>query len=151
MSNILKRLTTASQEKEETTEVPISFADFRKTTPTIASVNTPVSRTDSGGSVLTPDVKFEGEIEFANNLTIFGSVKGSISANGSLNLEKGSKINANIKAKSMTIKGVFKGQITADEKVQLLADAQIFGDINAARLQVEDGVTFVGQAKITSK
>jgi len=140
MSNILRRLSSSSQEIEE---VKTLYSN------TLEPVENKLSRENRSSSILTPDVKFEGEIEFKDELKVFGCVSGAISTNGALFLEEGSNTNANIKAKNLTVRGSFKGKIEADGKVNLLANAKILGDIKAGCISVEEGVTFVGEAKIS--
>ncbi|MEW6534978.1 MAG: polymer-forming cytoskeletal protein [Candidatus Auribacterota bacterium] len=148
MSNILKRLSSASVEKDDRSASPVSSYDASMK-ETVAMPTPSFSKSNS--SVITSDVKFDGEIEFNESLTIYGSVKGSIKSSGTLLLEKGASVDATINAKSLTVRGNFKGKIEAEEKVELLSQAQVIGDINANRIKVEDGVKFVGKANINSK
>ncbi len=140
MSNILRRLSASSPESEETK-------------PSYSNVYEPYSNTvpkeEKISSVLTKDVKFEGEIEFKDELKVFGAVTGTISSNGSLYLEDGSTTNANVKAKDLTVKGNFKGKIEVDGKVKLSSNAKIYGDIKASAISVEEGVIFVGEARVS--
>ena len=149
MSNILKRLSSASVDKEEKTTPPVSSSFDTSAKETVAMPTPSVNR--SSGSVITSDVKFDGEIEFNESLTIYGNIKGSIKCAGNLLLEKGASVDATINTKSLTVRGSFKGKIQAEDKVELLTQAQVIGDINANKIKVEDGVKFVGKANITSK
>jgi cytoskeletal protein CcmA (bactofilin family) len=40
------------------------------------------------------------------------------------------------------------GNITAKEKIDLKTKTELFGDIRASKLSVEEGVTFVGKTEV---
>jgi len=151
MSNILRRLSNAAQDREQQQES--NGSDIKPSTAAIPAekprFNASSSNAGNEQSILTPDVKFEGDIEFTDSLTIFGEVKGSITSKGTLFFEKGSNIDADINVDNLTIKGSFKGSINACNSVKLLSDSKIHGNIAAKSIGVEDGATFVGESKIT--
>ena len=149
MSNILRRLSNAAQDKGQQKDIHT----LKTETPVMDSAEkssfSSNSLKNSLQSILTPDVKFEGDIEFSDSLTIFGDVKGSITSKGTLFFEKGSNIDADINVENLIIKGYFKGSINAANSVKLLSDSKIHGNIAAKSIGVEDGATFVGESKIT--
>ena len=153
MSNILRRLSNAAQDREQQQESNAMETNNERAVDEPVDkprFNTTPSRTSSNDqSILTPDVKFEGDIEFTESLTIYGEVKGSITSKGTLFFEKGSNIDADINVDNLTIKGSFKGSINASNSVKLLSDSKIYGNIAAKSIGVEDGATFVGESKIT--
>ncbi len=162
MSNILKRLNNAANGKKETRKNDEDFytpplmetyeepvASVRQQQDT--STSRPATHNQTSNSVLTPDVKFVGEIEFSKSLTIFGYVKGSIKTDGTLLLEQGSDINASINADTLTVCGNFQGNINAKSNIKLLSNAIVSGTLKSRSIQVEDGVTFVGEAQISTK
>ena len=147
MSNILKRLSSASQGKTGSNPIPApTMTDVINRT-----IISPEQSSNGSTSILTPDVIFEGEIESKAPITIFGTVKGSISTSSSLTLEEGAAISAEINTKFLVVRGKFDGTIHAEENVHLLANAEISGNIHAKSLKVEDGVTFIGKAQISKK
>jgi cytoskeletal protein CcmA (bactofilin family) len=46
------------------------------------------------------------------------------------------------------IRGKVNGNVTAKEKIDIKTKTEMFGDIRAARLVMEEGVTFVGQTEV---
>jgi cytoskeletal protein CcmA (bactofilin family) len=46
------------------------------------------------------------------------------------------------------VRGKINGNITAKEKIEIKAKSEMFGDIRAAKLSVEEGVTFVGKTEV---
>ncbi|MDX9703391.1 MAG: polymer-forming cytoskeletal protein [Candidatus Auribacterota bacterium] len=161
MSNILKRLNNAANGKKELRKPDEDYytPPLPEHSPMVNTITEtrfepkqhPQPTNPTKDSVLTPDVKFVGEIEFSKSLTIYGYVKGSIKTDGTLLLEEGSDINASINANTLTIRGNFQGNITAKKNIKLLSNAVISGTIKSRSIQVEDGVTFIGEAEISTK
>ena len=48
----------------------------------------------------------------------------------------------------MVVRGKITGNINAKEKIEIKTKAELFGDIRAAKLAVEEGVTFVGKTEV---
>jgi cytoskeletal protein CcmA (bactofilin family) len=59
------------------------------------------------------------------------------------------ELRGEIKTKSVTVYGRVHGNITVDERCELKANAQLHGDLKAARLVIEEGATFVGKSEVT--
>lgn len=163
MSNILKRLNNAANGKKEirktdedyytppVTETPHEINTIIEHHIEPKPVESARKHERENDSVLTPDVKFIGEIEFSKSLTVYGYVKGSIRTDGTLSLEEGSDINASISANTLTIRGNFQGNVNAKKTIKLLSNAVVSGTIKSRSIQVEEGVTFVGEAEISTK
>src|SRR5919109_315055 len=84
-------------------------------------------------NVLNSDVEIKGNIKFSGELTFEGKLDGEIHTDGTLNLGDGAVVNGNISAK---------------EKIDIKGKTELFGDIRASKLAVEEGVTFVGKAEV---
>jgi len=65
-----------------------------------------------------------------------------------LNLGDSAVINGSINAGTVVVRGKVNGNITAKDKVDIKSKAEIFGDIKAAKLSIEEGVTFVGRTEV---
>lgn len=108
-----------------------------------------MSTTGSAGkNVLTSDVEIKGNLKFSGELTFDGKLEGEIQTDGILNLGDSAVINGNINAQSVTVRGKITGNINAKEKIEIKAKAELFGDIRATKLVVEEGVTFVGRTEV---
>ncbi len=57
-------------------------------------------------------------------------------------------ITGNINAQTVIVRGKVNGNINAKEKIEIKAKAELFGDIRASKLVVEEGVTFVGRTEV---
>lgn len=99
-------------------------------------------------NVLGSDVEIKGNIKFTGELTFDGKLEGEVQTEGTLHLGEGAVIKGNITAQSVTVRGKINGNITAREKIDIKAKAELFGDIRAARLAIEEGVTFVGKTEV---
>jgi len=108
-------------------------------------VNTTVPK-----NALAKDVEIKGSIKFLQDLSIDGKVEGEItSPQGVLVVGQNAELRGEIKTKSVTVYGRVHGNITVDERCELKANAQLHGDLKAARLVIEEGATFVGKSEVT--
>lgn len=99
-------------------------------------------------NVLGSDVEIKGNLKFSGELTFEGKLDGEIHTDGTLNLGDTAVINGNIDAQSVIVRGKVNGNINAKEKIEIKAKAELFGDVRAAKLAVEEGVTFVGKTEV---
>ena len=99
-------------------------------------------------NVLNSDVELTGSLKFAGELTFDGKLDGDISSEGVLNLGDNAVIRGNLNVSSVVVRGKINGNISAREKIEIKAKAEVFGDIRAPRLMVEEGVTFVGKSEV---
>ena len=99
-------------------------------------------------NVLNSDVELKGTLRFAGELTFDGKLEGDIQSEGTLNLGDNAVVKGNITVNSVVVRGKVKGNITANEKIDVKTKTEMFGDIRAARLVMEEGVTFVGQTEV---
>ena len=102
----------------------------------------------SSKNVLTSDVEIKGNLKFSGELTFEGKLEGEITTDGTLNLGDGAVINGNISATNVVVRGKINGNITAKEKIDIKAKTELFGDIRASKLAIEEGVTFVGKTEV---
>ncbi|MBU6402296.1 MAG: polymer-forming cytoskeletal protein [Verrucomicrobia bacterium] len=99
-------------------------------------------------NVLSSDVEIKGNLKFAGELTLEGKLEGEIQTDGTLNLGDSAVVNGNISAQSVVVRGKINGNISAKEKIEIKAKTELFGDIRASKLVVEEGVTFVGKTEV---
>jgi cytoskeletal protein CcmA (bactofilin family) len=99
-------------------------------------------------NVLGSDVEIKGNLKFSGELTFEGKLDGEIQTDGTLNLGDSAVVNGNISAQSVVVRGKVNGNITAKEKIDIKSKTELFGDIRASKLAVEEGVTFVGKTEV---
>jgi len=99
-------------------------------------------------NVLGADVEIKGNLKFSGELTLEGKLEGEIQTEGQLNLGDTAVVTGNINAQSVIVRGKVNGNINAKERIEIKAKAELFGDIRASKLVVEEGVTFVGRTEV---
>lgn len=109
---------------------------------------TPIRDLDSRRkeSVITEDLTIEGKIEGSGNVRIAGKFKGEVNVQGSLVIEKGASVIANVRAESITIAGQLEGNIEGASRVELLETGVLNGDVTADSLTVAAGSRMRGKA-----
>src|SRR2546426_8366004 len=108
-------------------------------------MNTPVTNSKN---VLNSDVELKGTLKFAGELTFDGKLDGDIASEGSLNLGDNAVIKGNINVTSVVMRGKVNGNVIAKEKIDIKSKTELFGDIRAPKLAIEEGVTFVGKTEV---
>jgi cytoskeletal protein CcmA (bactofilin family) len=103
---------------------------------------------NSSKNVLNSDVEIKGNIRFSGELTFDGRLEGDIQTDGVLNVAENAHITGNINAQTVLSRGKVNGNISAKDKVEVKARSELFGDIRAAKLIIEEGVTFVGKIEV---
>jgi len=103
---------------------------------------------NSSKNVLASDVEIKGNIKFTGELAFDGKLDGEINSDGTLNLGENAVINGNIGVNSVVVRGKVTGNITAKDKIDIKAKTELFGDIRASKLVIEEGVTFVGKTEV---
>lgn len=108
-------------------------------------MNTP---TNNSKNILNSDVELKGTLRFSGELTFDGKLDGDINSEGTLNLGDNAVIKGNINVNSVVTRGKINGNITAKEKIDIKSKTELFGDIRAPKLLIEEGVTFVGKSEV---
>ena len=102
----------------------------------------------SSKNTLNSNVEIKGNLKFAGQLTFEGKLEGEIQSEGTLLLGDSAVINGNINASSIVLRGKINGNVTAKDKVEIKGKTEMFGDVTAAKLVIEEGVTFVGKMDV---
>jgi cytoskeletal protein CcmA (bactofilin family) len=107
-----------------------------------------MSTTSTSKNILNSDVEIKGNIKFSGELTLDGKLDGEIHTDGVLNLGDSAVVNGNVHAQSVVVRGKVNGNVQAKDKIDIKAKAELFGDIRAAKLAIEEGVIFVGKTEV---
>ena len=99
-------------------------------------------------NVLTSEVEIKGSLKFSGELTFDGKLEGDVQTDGILNLGDSAVINGNINVGTVIVRGKINGNISAKDKIDIKAKSELFGDIRAAKLIIEEGITFVGKTEV---
>ncbi len=104
----------------------------------------------SNGSknVLNSDVELKGTLKFTGELTFDGKLDGDINSEGTLHLGDNAVVKGTIDVGTVIVRGKITGNVVAKDKIDIKAKPELFGDIKAAKLVIEEGVTFVGKSEV---
>src|SRR6266481_2241322 len=111
-------------------------------------LNMNATQTNSSKNVLNTDVEIKGTLKFTGELTFDGKLEGDINSEGILNLGDNAVVKGNINVASVVVRGKINGNVTAKDKIDIKTKAELFGDIRAPKLVIEEGVTFVGKTEV---
>src|SRR5512140_3023031 len=109
-------------------------------------MNTPAS--NGTKNVLNSDVELKGTLKFAGELTFDGKLDGDINSEGTLLLGDNAVVKGTIDVGTVIVRGKMTGNVIAKEKIDIKAKTELFGDVRAAKLVIEEGVTFVGKSEV---
>ncbi|MDQ3056696.1 MAG: polymer-forming cytoskeletal protein [Pseudomonadota bacterium] len=118
-------------------------------TPAYAA-NTPVARQperEGKESLISADLTIEGKIEGAGHIRIAGKFKGDVNVQGDLSIERGAKVNGEVRAKKVIIAGELEGNIDSATRVELLDTGVMIGDLKASSLIVAAGSRMRGNVE----
>jgi cytoskeletal protein CcmA (bactofilin family) len=107
-------------------------------------MNTP----NASKNVMNSDVEVKGNLKFAGELTFDGKLDGEIQSDGTLNLGENAVIKGNLNVNTVVLRGKINGNVIAKDKVDIKSKTELFGDVRAAKLVIEEGVTFVGKTEV---
>jgi len=99
-------------------------------------------------NLLNPDVEVKGTIKFSGEMTFAGKLDGDIQSDGALNLGEEAVVKGGINVNSAVVRGKINGNVTAKDRVEIKAKTEMFGDVRASKLVIEEGVIFVGKCEI---
>jgi len=99
-------------------------------------------------SMLGQGCKIKGDIELQGTIRIDGQFEGSISCPDTLIIGKSGVVKADVKVKNAVIGGKLVGNISAANKIELQTGSHVEGDIQTARLVIDEGVFFEGNCKM---
>src|SRR3954447_10556409 len=99
-------------------------------------------------NVLNSDVELKGTLKFSGELAFDGKLDGEINSDAALHLGDNAIIKGNINVNTVVVRGKINGNVTAREKIDIKSKTELFGDIRAPKLVIEEGVTFVGKSEV---
>lgn len=98
---------------------------------------------------LGEDTEFEGKFSFSGAVRIDGKFFGEIFSGGTLIIGENAVIKAQIHVGNLVVSGEIHGNVFADNRIEINVPGKLFGNIQAPRLFIEEGVIFEGNCKMT--
>ena len=110
-----------------------------------APAQAPVHTQKRGSNtVIGTNLTIRGDITADENITIEGTVEGTIESSNDVIIAPEGKVRADIRANTITIAGRVKGNIFATHKVDLSSTGQLEGNIQAPKLAIAESAMFKG-------
>jgi len=126
--------------------VPASWEGTAMSTDAMRPVTTP---TDRATARLGASLHVKGEISGNEDLHIDGSVEGLIQLEDrKLTVGASAKLTADVVAREVVVYGSVKGNLRARDRIEIKKDGSVIGDLNTARIMIEDGAYFKGSIEI---
>ena len=99
-------------------------------------------------SLLSKEVKIEGDIQGNENLQIEGKFIGSIKLAGDIYVGSTGIVEANVEADNVVILGQISGNVTARKQLQIQSSGKLLGDCTAKSIDIREGALFEGRSKM---
>jgi cytoskeletal protein CcmA (bactofilin family) len=99
------------------------------------------------GVLLPKNTDVKGTINHPGPVHVVGNFSGNLVAESIL-IDKAATVLANIAAVEVLCKGKVSGDIRATNKVRITKEAEVRGNINSPKLNIEKGAIFEGQCSI---
>lgn len=106
-------------------------------------------RGDSELNFIGHTTSIEGNIVSEGDLHINGKVKGTIKCSGSISLGDEGRIEGEVFAENAIVGGEINGKLVTKAKVTLESKSTLIGELSCARLSIEEGAVFDGNAAMS--
>jgi cytoskeletal protein CcmA (bactofilin family) len=103
-----------------------------------------------GGSsiLLGPRDKLEGKLTVEGDIRVRGTVEGELNASGDVQIDPSAKVSAPISGRNVSVRGKVTGDVVASERLLLAGSGSVAGNVQVARLAIEDGATLNGNVSM---
>ena len=91
---------------------------------------------------LVTGTSVEGQITSDNDIRVDGFIKGSLNCKAKVIIGPSGKIEGNVTCVNAVIEGIFDGIINVAEILKITETAQVQGEVNTKKLQVDSGAVF---------
>ena len=99
-------------------------------------------------SLVSKNVKIDGEVQGPENLHVEGYIKGSIKLSGDIFVGTTGKVEADLEAKSIVIQGEVAGNIVARKQLEIHPSGKLIGDCTAGSIDIKEGAIFEGRSSM---
>lgn len=118
--------------------------------PAPPATSAPASAASTSHTVLGTSFVIKGEISAEENITIAGTVEGTIESSRDVIIAPEGRIKANIRGQNITIAGKVRGDVAATQKVDLTSTGQLEGNIQSPKLAIAESALFKGSIDMSA-
>ena len=103
-----------------------------------------------GGSsiLLGPRDRLEGKLTVEGDIRVRGTVEGELTASGDVSIDPSARVTAPITGRNVSVRGKVTGDVVASERLLLAGSGSVAGNVEVARLAIEDGATLNGNVSM---
>jgi cytoskeletal protein CcmA (bactofilin family) len=105
-------------------------------------------KTTGTTSLLSKEIKIEGDIQGNEDFQVDGELKGSINLAGSIYVGPTGIVEADVEADNVVIQGQITGNVMARKQLQIQATGKLLGDCTATSIDIKEGALFEGRSKM---
>ena len=109
----------------------------------------PKDKTSDSTSLLSRNVKIEGEIRGEEDLHIDGRIKGAIKLNGDILIGNAGIVEGEIEAENVIIQGQVTGNVIARRQLEIQPSGKLIGDCTARSIDIKEGAVFEGRSSMS--
>lgn len=99
-------------------------------------------------SLLSKNVRIEGEIQGPENLHVEGYLKGAVELSGDIFIGNTGIVEADVEAKNIVIQGEVTGNVKAYQQLEIHPTGKLVGDCTAASIDIKEGAVFEGRSNM---
>jgi cytoskeletal protein CcmA (bactofilin family) len=99
-------------------------------------------------SLLSKEVKIEGDIQGNEDLQVDGQLKGSVKIDGDIFVGPTGTIEADVEAENVVVQGQITGNVLARKQLQIQSSGKLLGDCIAQTIDIKEGALFEGRSKM---
>lgn len=106
------------------------------------------TKTADSTSLVSQNVKIEGEIKGPENLHVEGYIKGAVALSGDIFIGNTGIVEADLEAKNIVIQGEVTGNVTAHKQLEIHPSGKLIGDCSVTSIDIKEGAVFEGRSKM---
>ena len=103
-------------------------------------------KTADSTSLVSKNVRIEGEIQGPENLHVEGHIKGAIALSGDIFIGNTGIVEADLEAKNIIIQGEVTGNVKAHQQLEIHPSGKLIGDCTASSIDIKEGAVFEGRS-----
>lgn len=92
--------------------------------------------------------RIKGRVQGGEDLVVRGRIEGHIELEGTLNIEEGAVIKAEVRAQRVTISGTLVGNVQASQMIEVTPSGRVQGDLQSPTVRIDDGARFSGLLEV---